>query len=157
MTQTEGYLVDLLKLPIGKTAYELELDNEYFRSAQYKELPDGNARVEAVFNVTEHSLRLHLKIVGTAVLICDRCLDLMDYPVELEKDFGIVYSDTEEDDDDVISVSKEWAKVDLSWLSFEQIIVNLPLVHSHQDGECNPQMQELLLSHLTTNDGQPEE
>ena len=39
-------------------------------------------------------------------------------------------------------------QIDLSWLAYELIIVNLPLVHSHQDGGCNPEMDALLQDHL---------
>ena len=45
---------------------------------------------------------------------------------------------------------EEPKKVDLSWLAYELIIVNLPLVHSHQDGGCNPEMAALLQDHLCT-------
>ena len=41
-------------------------------------------------------------------------------------------------------------QVDLSWLAYELIVVNLPLVHSHQDGGCNPEMDALLQDHLCT-------
>ena len=67
---------------------------------------------------------------------CDRCLDAMDVEVDAYE---------EEWDWD-----EEPKKVDLSWLAYELIVVNLPLVHSHQDGGCNPEMDALLQNHLCT-------
>ena len=40
--------------------------------------------------------------------------------------------------------------LDLEWLAYELVIVNLPLVHSHQPGGCNPMMDALLQDHLCT-------
>ena len=156
MTHEEGYSVDLLKLPVGHYDYEFTLDSEYFTTAQYSELPDGQVMVNAAIDVAQHSILLSLTLQGSVKLVCDRCLDLMDYAVDLHKSFRVIFSD-DEDDEDTISVSREWARIDLGWLGFEQIIVNLPLVHCHQEGECNPQMQELLLSHLSAGGEQPEE
>ena len=47
--------------------------------------------------------------------------------------------------------------LDLSWLLYELIEISLPIVHSHQPGECNPQMEELLRSHLCVQPEDPEE
>ena len=47
-------------------------------------------------------------------------------------------------------LEEEVKQLDLAWLAYELIIVNLPLVHSHQDGGCNPDMDALLQDHLCT-------
>jgi hypothetical protein len=46
------------------------------------------------------------------------------------------------------TVSGRGQNVDLSWLAYEIVSINIPLVHSHQPGGCNPQMDLLLQSHL---------
>jgi proteasome lid subunit RPN8/RPN11 len=56
----------------------------------------------------------------------------MSYPVDVEDD---IWPDEDEQSTDTL---------DLAWLTYEMIIINLPLVHSHPDGECNPDMQPLL-------------
>ena len=38
--------------------------------------------------------------------------------------------------------------IDLSWLAYEIVSINIPIVHSHQPGECNQQMELLLHDHL---------
>jgi hypothetical protein len=38
--------------------------------------------------------------------------------------------------------------VNLSWLAYEIVSINIPIVHSHQPGECNKQMELLLHDHL---------
>jgi uncharacterized metal-binding protein YceD (DUF177 family) len=77
-----------------------------------------------------------MDIVGQVQVTCDRCLDSMDVDVD-------IYEEEMELEDDP-------KQLDLAWLAYELIIVNLPLVHSHQDGGCNPEMDALLQDHLCT-------
>ena len=39
-------------------------------------------------------------------------------------------------------------ELDLSWLVYEVVSINIPIVHCHQEGECNKQMELLLHDHL---------
>ena len=54
------------------------------------------------------------------------------------------------DAEDDMDLDEDTKTLDLEWLAYELVIVNLPLVHSHQPGGCNPQMDALLQSHLCT-------
>ena len=73
---------------------------------------------------------------------CDRCLDPMDIRMDVEERVNL--EDEGEESMDKIKT------IDLDWLAYEMIVVNLPLVHSHQPGGCNPQMDALLQDHLCT-------
>ena len=65
-----------------------------------------------------------------------------------ENDFAVdVDIDVYEEE---IELEDDTKQLDLAWLAYELIIVNLPLVHSHQDGGCNPEMDALLQDHLCT-------
>ena len=84
----------------------------------------------------EDDFAVDVDVVGQVQVTCDRCLEPMNVDVDL-------YEENVEMDGD----SKQ---IDLAWLAYELIIVNLPLVHSHQDGGCNPDMDALLQNHLCT-------
>ena len=47
-------------------------------------------------------------------------------------------------------------ELDLSWLAYEIVSINIPVVHCHQAGECNKQMELLLQDHLC-DEPEPEE
>ena len=84
----------------------------------------------------EDDFVVDMDIVGQVQVTCDRCLDAMNVDVD-------IYEEEMELEEDV-------KQLDLAWLAYELIIVNLPLVHSHQDGGCNPDMDALLQNHLCT-------
>ena len=122
----------LNELPQGKHHYSFRLDSEYFLEQEKSEIRGGDVAVEADLTLRESDYSLHLKAQGEVQLICDRCLGEMNYAVDVEDD---ILPDEEDEQTDTL---------DLRWLAYEMITINLPLVHSHPDGECIPDMQNLL-------------
>jgi hypothetical protein len=73
-------------------------------------------------------------------------------PLEIEDEQEIFSEDEEEMSDD----KSQMSTLDLQWLAYEIVSINIPLVHSHQPGECNQQMELLLHDHLC-DEPEPEE
>ena len=136
MTDQKSHIVTLDSLNLGEHVFDFQLDNEYFSSIENTELLGGQVQVNACLTLRESDFDLSVDVQGQVQVTCDRCLDAMDVDVDAYED--------EWDWDD------EPKKIDLSWLAYELIIVNLPLVHSHQDGGCNSEMDALLQDHLCT-------
>ena len=134
MSQETSHIVLLEKLELGEHLFDFQLDNSYFFTIENSELLGGAADVKVRLIVGESDFAVDMDIVGTVQVTCDRCLDSMDVDVD-------VYEESLELDDDP-------QQLDLAWLAYELIIVNLPLVHSHQEGGCNPEMDALLQDHL---------
>lgn len=135
MGELQTHIVDLSKLEIGTYRLDYQLDTNYFSAIEKTELLGGNVEAHAVLNLRAEDFDLKVSVKGIVQVVCDRCLDPMDLPVEAEDEMEV----------------EEGAKViDLDWLAYELIVVNLPLVHSHQPGGCNPKMDALLQDHLCT-------
>ena len=130
----KSHIVALDSLELGVHVFDFQLDNAYFSEIENSELLGGEVKVEARLNLREYDFDLDIAVKGLVQVICDRCLDEMDVAIDVEE------NEWEWDDQPKL--------IDLSWLAYELIIVNLPLVHSHQDGGCNPEMDALLQDHL---------
>ena len=142
MTDKKSHIVALDSLELGAHVFDFQLDNAYFSEIENSELLGGEVKVEAHLNLREYDFDLDIAVKGLVQVTCDRCLDTMDVAINAEE------SEWEWDEQPKL--------IDLSWLAYELIIVNLPLVHSHQDGGCNPEMDALLQSHLCTEVGEDE-
>ena len=136
MIEDKSHIIALDLLGLGEHVFDFQLNNDYFCSIDNSELLGGEARVHAELMLRERDFDLSIDVEGQVQVTCDRCLDAMDVDVD-------VYEDAWEWDE-------EPKKIDLSWLAYELIVVNLPLVHSHQDGGCNSEMDALLQDHLCT-------
>ena len=142
MTDKKSHIVALDSLELGAHVFDFQLDNAYFSEIENSELLGGEVKVEAHLNLREYDFDLDVTVKGLVQVTCDRCLDTMDVAINAEE------CEWEWDEEPKL--------IDLSWLAYELIIVNLPLVHSHQDGGCNPEMDALLQSHLCTEVGEDE-
>jgi len=136
MSEKTPHIVQLDKLELGEHLFDFQLDNSYFSNLEKSELLGGEVDVQVRLIVREDDFSVDVDICGTVQVTCDRCLDSMDVEVD-------VY-------DEDIEFEEEPQSIDLAWLAYELIIVHLPLVHSHQDGGCNPDMAALLQNHLCT-------
>ncbi len=136
MANEKSNIIALDTLGLGVHTFDFQLDNAYFGEIEDSEVLGGLVSVKAQLNLREYDFDLQIGVQGQVQVICDRCLDEMDVEVDAQE--------SEWDWDE------EPKTIDLNWLAYELIIVNLPLVHSHQDGGCNPQMDALLQDHLCT-------
>lgn len=131
----ENRILLLNELPQGKHHFEFRLDDAFFHAIDKSEILGGEVSVTAdlALRESDYSLRIHAQ--GAVQLTCDRCLAPMNYAVDVEDDILPEEGDVTEQSSDTL---------DLGWLAYEMITINLPLVHSHPDGECTPEMQQLL-------------
>ena len=136
MSDKTAHIVLLDQLEIGEHLFDFQLDREYLTTIDNTELLGGAVDVKVRLILREDDFAVDMDIVGQVQVTCDRCLDAMNVDVD-------IYEEEMELEEDV-------KQLDLAWLAYELIIVNLPLVHSHQDGGCNPVMDALLQDHLCT-------
>ena len=141
MTEIPAHIVELEKLPMGTHRFDFRIGDDWLKTLEKTELLAADVTVQAVLHLRTTDFDLHIAAQGNVTVTCDRCLDPLTLEVNVEDDMDI----------------EEGAKtLDLCWLAYELIIVNLPLVHSHPEGECNPLMSELLHAHLCRTDEEPD-
>lgn len=145
MSEQNHYIIDLKRLPIGTHQFDIQLDSDFFGALEKSEILRGEVAAHAVLNLREEDYTLNIAVQGTVFVVCDRCLDPM--PIDIH-DEQQIWSEDEETDGRPQSMAND--QLDLSWLAYEIVSINIPLVHCHQAGGCNPQMDLLLQSHLCT-------
>ncbi len=139
----KDYRLDNLALDQFKEGlydFDFVLETPYIQSVEKTELLGGNIRAHAQLTIRHDSSMLRMKVHGQVEVACDRCLDPMTVGV---------------DGEDTIELEQQ--TIDLLWLAYEISVVNLPMVHCHPDGGCNPEMVALLQNHLRNTEEEPEE
>ena len=136
--------IDLARLPIGTHHFDIQLDDEFFASVEKSEILSGQVAANITLNLREEDYSLNIAVRGAVSVVCDRCLDPMNIDINDEQ---LIFSEDEEDEQIVHRTSSN-RTLDLSWLAYEIVTINIPLVHCHPTGACNPQMDLLLHQHL---------
>ena len=140
MSEQSHYIINLSRLSTGTHSFDIQLNNDFFASLEKTEILSGEVAAKVTLNLREEDYTLNIAVQGTVFVVCDRCLDPM--PIEIN-DEQEIFSEDEPNDQTV-----NGQMIDLSWLAYEIVSINIPIVHSHQPGECNQQMELLLHDHL---------
>ena len=143
MSEKDHYIIDLKRLPVGRHEFDITLDDAFFKCLEKTEILGGQVEGKATLNLREEDYQLNIAVRGTVFVVCDRCLDPM--PLEIDANDEWMNDEPEAPNDEI----------DLSWLAYEIVSINIPIVHCHQAGECNKQMELLLHDHLC-DDSDPE-
>ncbi len=149
-----GYIIDYKALGFGKHNLSFEVDKELFALYDYQEIKGGRCSVDIDMEYSEcckSEILLNVKINGTAVVECDRCLEECDIPINFEEDVVIkIYNDTlypeHKSDDDAIWIAASEPKVELTQYIYESIILSLPYQRVHEEGRCNEEMTKYIIN-----------
>ena len=149
-------MVDALKLkiktlPFGTHAVECHLDESFFNTEEQTEV--RRADVQLTLTVTrksETTYRLEVACHGTVTTACDRCLDDLDLPVDVDYCLNVEQMGTELDDsnDGLLIVPAEWRELDAAPIVRDTVLLAMPMTHCHEHEEdCNPDMLDVLDNH----------
>jgi uncharacterized metal-binding protein YceD (DUF177 family) len=141
MTDIDYNQVVLDKLEIGSYDFDYQLDSDYFSQLDHPFVLGGLVRAKAHLNLRADDYDLTISVHGQVSVTCDRCLEPMNIDINDEQEIDCEY---------------ETQSIDLPWLAYELIVVNLPTVHCHPEGGCNPDMIALLQNHLCSTSEEPE-
>lgn len=79
-------------------------------------------------------------IEGTVKVTCDRCLELMDVPIDAEHCLRARLGEGYDDDGELVTVPESDGKLNVAWNIYEFAALEIPLRHVHPAGECEGQM-----------------
>ncbi len=147
----DALTLKLKTLPFGTHAFECHVDESFFNLDEQIEV--RRADVDVTLTVTrksENTYCLEISCNGTVTIPCDRCLDDLDLPVDLDYRLNVEQMGTELDDsnDELLIVPAEWRELDAAPLVRDTVLLALTMTHCHENEEdCNPDMLNVLDSH----------
>ena len=144
MCSLERFKIDLKALKSELTAFEWDLDKSYFEALDENEVESGALHVSLSIRKASGFFELQFHIVGTVDIACDRCLDLMEQPIETDNCLVVKFGSTRSEDDDTVTVDENEGILDTSWYIYEFIALAIPIQHVHATGKCNPAMTKAL-------------
>ena len=144
MGSLEHFKIDLKGLTDELTQLEFDLDKDYFEALDETDVDNGALHVSLSIRKASGFFELQFHTVGTVDVVCDRCLDLMEQPIETDNSLVVKLGSTVPEDDDVVMVDEDEGILDTSWLIYEFIALAIPIKHVHAPGKCNSAMMQKL-------------
>ena len=144
MCSLESYKIDLKGLKEAETSCEFDLDDQFFEALDGSQLEHGALHVSVSIRKMAGLYEFQFHTSGTVVVVCDRCLDDMNQPIEADNKLLVKLGDTYSEDDDTVTVDENEGILDLSWFIYEFIMLAIPIKHVHAPGKCNSAMTQKL-------------
>jgi len=144
MCSLERYKIDLKGLTEEVTAFDWDVDKQFFDALDQTEVNDGALHVSLSIRKASGFFELLFHAVGTVSIPCDRCLDPMDQPIEADNRLVVKLGSTPSEDDDTVTVDEDEGVIDTAWFIYELIALAIPIQHVHETGKCNPAMTQAL-------------
>ena len=128
--------------------YQYQLDNEFFLDLDAPEVQKGQVNVTLKVRKTSGVYQLDFQTEGKVIVICDRCLDEMEQPIETEDRLKVKLGSEYSEVDDMVIVPEEEGYINVAWFIYEFIALSIPMKHVHAPGKCNKDMVSKLSKHL---------
>ena len=147
MCYLERFDIDLKALTDEVTPLSWELDDQFFASLEGAQLQGGSLHVSGSIRKATGFYELQLHTDGTVRIPCDRCLDMMDQPIEADLRLVVKLGSEYNEEDDIITVDENEGVFKAAWFIYESIVLAVPIQHVHQPGDCNDAMMRVLEEH----------
>ena len=136
------FTIPLAGLPFGHTDYQYVINDSFFEDRDYSEVKKGIVNLHLGIEKMETMFVLTMNFEGKVVLQCDRCGDDYEQGIKDSAEIYLKYGAGKDDEDeDVIIITKNDSEFDLSDLIYEYIILSLPIHRTHDDESlCNQEV-----------------
>jgi len=152
------YIIPLGGLKEGHHSFDFEIGNKFFEEFEESEIKEGSLKAYVEMEKRSSHLDLMIRIAGSVMISCDRCLEMFSRAVECENRLIVKLGKSISDDDpDILSLPSDENELNLMQHFYEYIHLALPIKRVHpvnKDGKstCNPDMLKKLNEHLVNDE-----
>ena len=146
----DGFIIPLNGLTTGQHEYRWKVGKEFFESFENSEILDSELNISAVAEKSGRYLGIDCDVEGMVVVECDRCLDELEMPVDVEIRLSVKYGEEESSDEhhegerEVVFIPETNVEFDMSQIIYDYVCLALPMQRVHEDGGCNPEAMSRL-------------
>ena len=102
MGKYTAFKLPLKSLGVGTHEFEYHLDKQFFVNMESSDIHDADLNVALTVQYNGDIYNLDFHITGEVVLICDRCLDDLRFPIDATYHIVVKYGEDYNDDNDEV-------------------------------------------------------
>jgi uncharacterized metal-binding protein YceD (DUF177 family) len=136
--------LSLRQLENTVTEFSYQLDDAFYQGLEQTEIKGGLVQAKVVIKKVADAYDVTLTQQGYIVVECQRCLDDMSWRVDVTDHLVVKFGTDLTEQTDELVVIGEQELFDIGWYLFEFAALTIPICPTHEEGECNPEMEEKL-------------
>ena len=140
----DRFIIPLNGLTAGENKFFWHAGKEFFDSFDNSEILDAQLDIEVGAEKSGRYIGVDCYVSGKVVVECDRCLEELEIPVDLEVLLSVKFGESESSDEnqdgerEVIFLPVDNTELDMEQVVYDYVCLSLPLQKVHEDGGCNP-------------------
>ncbi|MBQ9076975.1 MAG: DUF177 domain-containing protein [Muribaculaceae bacterium] len=152
MGKFSEFKLPLKGMPVGIQDFEYHLGKQFFVDMESADIRGADLNVRLTVNHRNDCYDLAFAIDGEIVLMCDRCLDDMQFPVNAAYHIVVKYGeDYCDDSDDLLVIPESDNYLNVAYMVYDTVSLAIPIKHVHPQGQCNRAMSAMLKKHRARN------
>ncbi len=150
MDYLNQFIIPFKSLSDGKHQFDYIIDEAFFENNEMSEIQKGNIKVVVILEKSETMLTFYFNLKGSASVICDRCLDYFDLPIDTQFQMFVKFGKERiEQTDEILILPESDNELNIMQYIYEYINLSLPIQRIHPDDEdgysqCNSEFLEKL-------------
>lgn len=142
------FKLPLKSLPVGTHEFKYHLDKRFFVNMESSDIHDASVDVALTATYKSDIYDLAFAVSGNITLLCDRCLDDLQFQVDTDYHITVKYGDEYCDDSDELLVIPESDNyLNVAYMIYDTVSLAIPIKHVHPQGQCNKAMSAMLKKH----------
>ena len=124
--------------------FSWQAGKEFFDSFENTEILDAHLDADVRVEKSGRYIGVDCDVRGAVTVECERCLDELDMPVDVEIRLSVKYGSEESAEEpqlgerEVVFVPETGAELDMSQIIYDYVCLSLPMQRTHDAGGCNP-------------------
>jgi len=146
MKGLEEYIIPFKGLSEGHHAYTFGISGEFFEKFPSTDVRKGDLTASVDLLRRSSFMEFDIVIKGTVEVVCDRCLEYYQQPVDVNEHLYVRFGDVwAEETESVVVIPHEETQIDMGQFFYEFIMLALPYRKIHPDDKdghatCDPEM-----------------
>ena len=138
----------LKSMPKGRNEFNFTLTKQFFVNMESAEVRDSDIAVDLIVDNKGEYYDFDFKVNGTLTIVCDRCLDDLEIPVDTEYHIVVKYGEEYNDaSDEVLEIPQNENSLNVAYMLYDTVMLAIPIKHVHPTGKCNRAMSQILRQH----------
>ena len=144
----DKFIIPLNGLTAGENHFFWQAGKEFFDSFENSEILDAHLDTDVRVEKSGRYIGVDCDVRGEVTVECDRCLDELDMPIDVEIKLSVKYGNEESSEEpqqgerEVIFIPETDAEMDMSQIIYDYVCLSLPMQRTHDDGECNTEVMK---------------
>ena len=132
MDLLESFKIDIFNLQKDTYHFNFTFDSHFFQAFAYDLIENGKGTCQIELVPSETMILFCFRVNGIVELVCDRSLELFDYPINFEKKIIYKYgSEKKELSEDVYLIPRNEKSIKFATFLHEFILLEIPMKRLH--------------------------